>query len=218
MKKAVIFFNLLLALCMSGCSSADVNNVMTSISDTLETGINNVSDFVNKLAVSKPATIFPAVPKSKYFEMDNYKFDIKYVDNAGIEVWASAVFYNKTNSRMDIIIDFPVYDLYGNIVDKAVISTSVYSGGAHTIRGWHDEYRFKKDLRLVQEQVRTRVYMNGKLIATSGNIKSSAIEQKSSAKKVQQKSVQKQQIQTSKTEAVNPASPKPRQTRQSIKK
>ena len=66
------------------------------------------------------------------------------MDNAGIEVWASAVFYNKTNSRMDIIIDFPVYDLYGNIVDKAVISTSVYSSGADTIRGWYDEYRFKK--------------------------------------------------------------------------
>ena len=60
--------------------------------------------------------------------------------------------------------------------------------------------------------------MNGKLIATSGNIKSSAVVAPSSAKKVQQKSVQKQQIQTSKTEAVNPASPKPRQTRQSIKK
>ena len=29
----------------------------------------------------------------------------------------SAVFYNKTDSKMDIIIDFPIYDLYGNMVE-----------------------------------------------------------------------------------------------------
>ena len=59
---------------------------MSSISNTLETGINNVSDFVNKLAASKPVCVFPAVPQSKYFEMDNYKFDIKYADDMGIEI------------------------------------------------------------------------------------------------------------------------------------
>ena len=218
MKKAIIFFNLLLALGIGGCSNADVNNVMSSISNTLETGINNVSDFVNKLAASKPVCVFPAVPQSKYFEMDNYKFDIKYADDMGIEITASAVFYNKTDSKMDIIIDFPIYDLYGNMVSKGVISRTVYSTGADTIRGWYDEYRFKKDLRIVQEQIRTRVYMNGKLIASSGNIKFSAVSKKSSAQKTQAKPVQKQQLQTQKTETVNSASPKPRQTRQTIKR
>ncbi len=216
MRKTFIFFNLLLALIIGGCSNANVNNVVNTISSTIETGINNVSDFVNKLATSKPLCLFPAVPKSQYFEMDNYKLDIKYADNLGIEVYASAVFYNKTNSTMDIIIDFPVYDLYGNIVDRGVITRRIYSGG-DTISGSYDQYRFKKDLRLVQEQVRTRIYMNGKLISSAGNLKSSAVEQKSTVKTKQSKTVQKQ-TPVQKTETVNPASPKPRQARQSIKK
>lgn len=217
MRKVIIFFNLLLAFIIGGCSNADVNNMVNTISNTIETGINNVSDFVNKLAASKPLCIFPAVPKSKYFEMDNYKLDIKYTDNLGIEVYMNAVFYNKTNSTMDIIIDFPVYDLYGNIVDKGVITRRIYSG-EDTIRGSYDQYRFRKDLRLVQEQVRTRIYMNGKLISSAGNLTSSAVEQKSTKKTTQTKTVQKQ-ISVQKTESVNnPASPKPRQTRQNIKK
>lgn len=226
MKKIFIFFNLLLALIIGGCSSVSVNNVMGNISSSVEMSLNSISDFVNKLAASKPLCIFPAVPKSKYFEMDNYKIDIKYADNLGIETRVSAFFYNKTNSKMDIIIDFPIYDLYGNMVSKGIISRTVYGGTADTVSGWYDEYRFKKNLRIVQEQVRTRIYMNGKLIASAGNLNSSAAQKSSEKsskssntnKSIQKKEIKKEAVSAKETEIVNSASPKPRQARQSIKK
>lgn len=223
MKKKTAFFNLILALFISGCTNTDVNNMMTSISNSIETGINNVSSFVNKLAASKPLHIFPAVPQSKYFEMDSYKLEMKYTDGLGIEVRSTGLLYNKTNSTLEVVIDFPIYDLYGNIVDRGIITCPFYRNGSSTLVGSYYQYRLEKDLRVVQEQVRTRVYMNGNLIASAGRVNkpvSSAVKQTSGTKAKQQtvSTAKKQEVKKPVQEETNPASPKPRQVRQNLKK
>ena len=214
MKKKIIFFNLVLSLFISGCSNANVNNVMNTISSSIETGITNVSDFINKLATSKPLNVFPAVPQSKYFEIDSYKLNIKYTDNLGIEIHPQGFFLNKTDTSLTLIIDFPIYDLYGKIVDKGVIQNTFNSGRIDNLWGSYYQYGLKKDLRIVQEQVRTRVYMNGKLIASAGMNQSSAV--KNTTTKPKQQTVKQET--KKETPVINSASPKPRQTRQSVKK
>lgn len=222
MKKKIIFLNLILALFMSGCTNTNVNNVMSSISNTLESGINNVSNFISKLAANKPSSVSPAVPKSKYFEMESYKLEIKYADSTGIEVFSSGFLYNKAGTTLTLIIDFPIYDLEGKVVDKGKIRRNFYPNGASYIMGNYTQYRLKKDLRIIQEDVRTSVYMNDKLIASAGKDSSSAPKSIASKQKQSQKQEtvkqEKESKSTSETVINNSASPKPRQARQSVKK
>lgn len=210
MKKIFMILSIVSSLFMTGCSNTNVNNVLDTISNGIETGINNVSDFISKLATSKPATVFPKTPTSKYFVMENYKIDIKYVDGVGIELWAGALVENKTNSSLNIIIDFPVYDLNGRIVDKGVMSrSSLIMAGPQQMSWAYDQYRLNRDLRINAEQVRTRVYLNGKLIANTHPQPVKTTTQKATAPKKQEP---KQPV------VENSTSPKPRQTRQSISK
>lgn len=211
MKKIFMILSIVSSLFMTGCSNTNVNNVLDTISSGIETGINNVSDFISKLATAKPATVFPKTPTSKYFIMENYKIDIKYVDGVGIELWAGALVENKTNSSLNIIIDFPVYDLNGRIVDKGVMSrSSLIMAGPQQMSWAYDQYRLNRDLRINAEQVRTRVYLNGKLIAnTHPQPVKPTTTKKATAPKVQEP---KQPV------VENSTSPKPRQTRQSISK
>lgn len=206
MKKIFMILSIVSSLFMTGCSNTNVNNVLDTISSGIETGLNNVSNFLAKLD-TKPATVFPKTPQSKYFVMENYKIDIKYVDGVGIELWAGALIENKTNSRLNIIIDFPIYDLNGNIVDKGVMSRSSLIMAEPQQMSWaYDQYRLSRDLRINVEQVRTRVYLNGKLIA---NTHPQSAKIKTTAPKKQEP---KQPV------VENSTSPKPRQTRQSISK
>lgn len=207
MKKIFMILSLVSSLFMTGCSNTNVNNVLDTISNGIETGINNVSDFISKLATSKPATVFPKTPTSKYFVMENYKIDIKYVDGVGIELWAGALVENKTNSSLNIIIDFPVYDLNGRIVDKGVMSrSSLIMAGPQQMSWAYDQYRLNRDLRINAEQVRTRVYLNGKLIANTHPQPAKPTTTKKATAEPKQPVVE------------NSTSPKPRQTRQSISK
>ena len=207
MKKIFMILSIVSSLFMTGCSNTNVNNVLDTISNGIETGINNVSDFISKLATSKPATVFPKTPTSKYFVMENYKIDIKYVDGVGIELWAGALVENKTNSSLNIIIDFPVYDLNGRIVDKGVMSrSSLIMAGPQQMSWAYDQYRLNRDLRINAEQVRTRVYLNGKLIANTHPQPVKPTTTKKATAELKQPVVE------------NSTSPKPRQTRQSISK
>lgn len=207
MKKIFMILSIVSSLFMTGCSNTNVNNVLDTISNGIETGINNVSDFISKLATSKPATVFPKTPTSKYFVMENYKIDIKYVDGVGIELWAGALVENKTNSSLNIIIDFPVYDLNGRIVDKGVMSrSSLIMAGPQQMSWAYDQYRLNRDLRINAEQVRTRVYLNGKLIANTHPQPAKPTTTKKTTAEPKQPVVE------------NSTSPKPRQTRQSISK
>ena len=207
MKKIFMILSIVSSLFMTGCSNTNVNNVLDTISNGIETGINNVSDFISKLATSKPATVFPKTPTSKYFVMENYKIDIKYVDGVGIELWAGALVENKTNSSLNIIIDFPVYDLNGRIVDKGVMSrSSLIMAGPQQMSWAYDQYRLNRDLRINAEQVRTRVYLNGKLIANTHPQPAKPATTKKATAETKQPVVE------------NSTSPKPRQTRQSISK
>lgn len=207
MKKIFMILSIVSSLFMTGCSNTNVNNVLDTISNGIETGINNVSDFISKLATSKPATVFPKTPTSKYFVMENYKIDIKYVDGVGIELWAGALVENKTNSSLNIIIDFPVYDLNGRIVDKGVMSrSSLIMAGPQQMSWAYDQYRLNRDLRINAEQVRTRVYLNGKLIANTHPQPAKPTTTKKVTAEPKQPVVE------------NSTSPKPRQTRQSISK
>lgn len=207
MKKIFMILSIVSSLFMTGCSNTNVNNVLDTISNGIETGINNVSDFISKLATSKPATVFPKTPTSKYFVMENYKIDIKYVDGVGIELWAGALVENKTNSSLNIIIDFPVYDLNGRIVDKGVMSrSSLIMAGPQQMSWAYDQYRLNRDLRINAEQVRTRVYLNGKLIANTHPQPAKPTTTKKATAEPKQPVVE------------NSTSPKPRQTRQSISK
>lgn len=209
MKKIFMILSIVSSLFMTGCSNTNVNNVLDTISSGIETGLNNVSSFLAKLD-TKPATVFPKTPTSKYFVMENYKIDIKYVDGVGLELWAGALIENKTNSRLNIIIDFPVYDLNGNIVDKGVMSRSSLIMAEPQQMSWaYDQYRLNRDLRINAEQVRTRVYLNGKLIANTHPQPVKTTTQKVTAPKKQEP---KQPV------VENSTSPKPRQTRQSISK
>lgn len=207
MKKIFMILSIVSSLFMTGCSNTNVNNVLDTISSGIETGLNNVSNFLAKLD-TKPATVFPKTPTSRYFVMENYKIDIKYVDGVGIELWAGALIENKTNSRLNIIIDFPVYDLNGRIVDKGVMSrSSLIMAGPQQMSWAYDQYRLNRDLRINAEQVRTRVYLNGKLIAnTHPQPVKPTTTKKATAEPKQQPIVE------------NSTSPKPRQTRQSISK
>ena len=207
MKKIFMILSIVSSLFMTGCSNTNVNNVLDTISNGIETGINNVSDFISKLATSKPATVFPKTPTSKYFVMENYKIDIKYVDGVGIELWAGALVENKTNSSLNIIIDFPVYDLNGRIVDKGVMSrSSLIMAGPQQMSWAYDQYRLNRDLRINAEQVRTRVYLNGKLIANTH------------PQPVKLTTTKKATAEPKQPVVENSTSPKPRQTRQSISK
>ena len=207
MKKIFMILSIVASLGMTGCSNTNVNNVLDTISNGIETGINNVSDFISKLATSKPATVFPKTPTSKYFVMENYKIDIKYVDGVGIELWAGALVENKTNSSLNIIIDFPVYDLNGRIVDKGVMSrSSLIMAGPQQMSWAYDQYRLNRDLRINAEQVRTRVYLNGKLIANTH------------PQPVKSTTTKKATAEPKQPVVENSTSPKPRQTRQSISK
>lgn len=207
MKKIFMILSIVSSIFMTGCSNTNVNNVLDTISNGIETGINNVSDFISKLATSKPATVFPKTPTSKYFVMENYKIDIKYVDGVGIELWAGALVENKTNSSLNIIIDFPVYDLNGRIVDKGVMSrSSLIMAGPQQMSWAYDQYRLNRDLRINAEQVRTRVYLNGKLIANTHPQPAKPTTTKKATAEPKQPVVE------------NSTSPKPRQTRQSISK
>lgn len=207
MKKIFMILSIVSSLFMTGCSNTNVNNVLDTISNGIETGINNVSDFISKLATSKPATVFPKIPTSKYFVMENYKIDIKYVDGVGIELWAGALVENKTNSSLNIIIDFPVYDLNGRIVDKGVMSrSSLIMAGPQQMSWAYDQYRLNRDLRINAEQVRTRVYLNGKLIANTH------------PQPVKPTTTKKATAEPKQPVVENSTSPKPRQTRQSISK
>lgn len=207
MKKIFMILSIVSSLFMTGCSNTNVNNVLDTISNGIETGINNVSDFISKLATSKPATVFPKTPTSKYFVMENYKIDIKYVDGVGLELWAGALIENKTNSRLNIIIDFPVYDLNGRIVDKGVMSrSSLIMAGPQQMSWAYDQYRLNRDLRINAEQVRTRVYLNGKLIANTH------------PQPVKPTTTKKATAEPKQPVVENSTSPKPRQTRQSISK
>lgn len=207
MKKIFMILSIVSSLFMTGCSNTNVNNVLDTISNGIETGINNVSDFISKLATAKPATVFPKTPTSKYFVMENYKIDIKYVDGVGIELWAGALVENKTNSSLNIIIDFPVYDLNGRIVDKGVMSrSSLIMAGPQQMSWAYDQYRLNRDLRINAEQVRTRVYLNGKLIANTHPQPAKPTTTKKATAEPKQPVVE------------NSTSPKPRQTRQSISK
>lgn len=210
MKKIFMILTIVASLGMTGCSNTNVNNVLDTISSGIETGLNNVSDFISKLATSKPATVFPKTPTSRYFVMENYKIDIKYVDGVGLELWAGALIENKTNSRLNIIIDFPIYDLNGKIVDKGVMSRSSLIMAEPQQMSWaYDQYRLNRDLRINADQVRTRVYLNGKLIANTHPQPAKTTTKKVTAPKVQEP---KQPV------VENSTSPKPRQTRQSISK
>lgn len=207
MKKIFMILSIVSSLFMTGCSNTNVNNVLDTISNGIETGFNNVSDFISKLATSKPATVFPKTPTSKYFVMENYKIDIKYVDGVGLELWAGALVENKTNSSLNIIIDFPVYDLNGRIVDKGVMSrSSLIMAGPQQMSWAYDQYRLNRDLRINAEQVRTRVYLNGKLIANTHPQPAKPATTKKATAEPKQPVVE------------NSTSPKPRQTRQSISK
>lgn len=207
MKKIFMILSIVSSLFMTGCSNTNVNNVLDTISNGIETGLNNVSDFISKLATSKPATVFPKTPTSKYFVMENYKIDIKYVDGVGIELWAGALVENKTNSSLNIIIDFPVYDLNGRIVDKGVMSrSSLIMAGPQQMSWAYDQYRLNRDLRINAEQVRTRVYLNGKLIANTH------------PQPVKPTTTKKATTEPKQPVVENSTSPKPRQTRQSISK
>lgn len=207
MKKIFMILSIVSSLFMTGCSNTNVNNVLDTISNGIETGINNVSDFISKLATAKPATVFPKTPTSKYFVMENYKIDIKYVDGVGIELWAGALVENKTNSSLNIIIDFPVYDLNGRIVDKGVMSrSSLIMAGPQQMSWAYDQYRLNRDLRINAEQVRTRVYLNGKLIANTH------------PQPVKPTTTKKATAEPKQPVVENSTSPKPRQTRQSISK
>lgn len=212
MKKTFICLSILSSLCLTGCTNADVNGVLNTISSGLETGINTVSDFLDTLD-TKPATIFPATPKSKYFVMESYKLNITYRDGLGLEIWSGALVHNNTNSELEVIVDFPVYDLAGNVMDKAVMKMYI-SGqrGPQNIADRYDQYRFDRDLRIVKEQVRTRVYMNGRLIATT-----QPQTVKTTPKKVTPKKVKKV-VEPKQTVAESSNAPKARQTRQSISK
>ena len=207
MKKIFMILSIVSSLFMTGCSNTNVNNVLDTISNGIETGINNVSDFISKLATAKPATVFPKTPTSKYFVMENYKIDIKYVDGVGLELWAGALVENKTNSSLNIIIDFPVYDLNGRIVDKGVMSrSSLIMAGPQQMSWAYDQYRLNRDLRINAEQVRTRVYLNGKLIANTH------------PQPVKPTTTKKATAEPKQPVVENSTSPKPRQTRQSISK
>lgn len=207
MKKIFMILSIVSSLFMTGCSNTNVNNVLDTISNGIETGFNNVSDFISKLATAKPATVFPKTPTSKYFVMENYKIDIKYVDGVGIELWAGALVENKTNSSLNIIIDFPVYDLNGRIVDKGVMSrSSLIMAGPQQMSWAYDQYRLNRDLRINAEQVRTRVYLNGKLIANTH------------PQPVKPTTTKKATAEPKQPVVENSTSPKPRQTRQSISK
>ena len=56
MKKKILFFNLIAALIIGGCSNADVNNVMNSISSGIETGIDSAVGMIEKLKGDAPST------------------------------------------------------------------------------------------------------------------------------------------------------------------
>lgn len=209
MKKIYIYLSILATIFFTGCTNADMNNVLNNISSGIENGLNNVSNLLGKLN-TKPSQVFLKEPSSKYFDLDTYKMSIKYADQIGIEMWLSGNVYNKTKSKLVFIVDFLIYDLSGNIVDKGYIKNTA-DPGIDELHGSYDQYRLDKDLRIVAEQIRTRVYLNGKLIADTHP---SSV--KSSGTKKSVKPVEKKQVQEPKEE--NPASPKPRQTRQSIAK
>ena len=210
MKKIFMILSIVSSLFMTGCSNTNVNNVLDTISNGIETGINNVSDFISKLATSKPAQLLLKVPNSQYFEVDSYKLRLTYSDGKGIEAKLEGNVYNKTNSTLTFVVDFPIYDLSGNVVDKGYIKDGIYGGRVDSFYGYYSQYRLNRDLRINAEQVRTRVYLNGKLIANTHPqpVKPSTTK-KATAPKVQEP---KQPV------VENSTSPKPRQTRQSISK
>lgn len=208
MKKIFMILSLLSSFVLTGCTNTSVDNMLNTISTGIETGLNTVSDFLAKLD-TKPAQLLIKAPTSKYFEIDAYKLKLTYADGQGIEAKLEGNIHNKTNSNLTFVVDFPIYDLSGNIVDKGYIKDTVYAGRIEDFWGYYSQYSLKKDLRINGEQVRTRVYINGKLIA---NTHQQAVKP-ASKKATTSKTVEKKQ-----PVVENSTAPKPRQTRQSVSK
>ena len=209
MKKIFMILSIVSSLFMTGCTNTNVDNVLNTISNGIETGLNSVSDFLAKLD-TKPTQLFVKTPTSKYFELDAYKIVLTYMDGKGIEVGIKGNIHNKTNSQLLFVVDFPIYDLSGNIVDKGYVKDIIYSGQITDLYGHYTQYSLGKDLRVNGEQVRTRVYLNGKLIANT--------HPQAQARTTAKKKVAPKPAETKQPVVENSTSPKPRQTRQSISK
>lgn len=211
MKKKILFFNLISALIIGGCSNADVDNVMNSISSGIETGIDSAVGMIEKLKGDAPSTIQLPAPAGNMFKFQNYKMNLKYVENRGLEVSLSGKVQNKTGRILLITTEFPVYDLNGNTVSRGYLKNYVGKNSTGEIYGTYSQYKFRKNLRILPEKVITRVYSNGMLIAST---------HKETVKKQVSRPAEKQPVIQKPAEEIKPAenSQSTRQTRQSIKK
>lgn len=211
MKKKILFFNLIAALIIGGCSNADVNNVMNSISSGIETGIDSAVGMIEKLKGDTPSTIKLPVPLGNTFKFQNYKMDLKYIENTGIEVSLNGKVQNNTGKVLLVTTEFPVYDLNGNTVSRGYLKNYIGKNSTGEIYGTYSQYKFKKNLRILPEKVITRVYSNGMLIAST---------HKETIKKSVSRPVEKQTVIQKTAEEIKPAenNQNTRQTRQSIKK
>ena len=188
MKKKILFFNLIAALIIGGCSNADVNNVMNSISSGIETGIDSAVGMIEKLKGDTLSTIKLPVPLGNTFKFQNYKMDLKYIENTGIEV-----------------------SLNGNTVSRGYLKNYIGKNSTGEIYGTYSQYKFKKNLRILPEKVITRVYSNGMLIASTHK----ETVKKSVSRPVEKQTVIQKTAEEIKPAENNQNA---RQTRQSIKK
>ena len=212
MKKKLVFFNLILALVIGGCSNADVDNVMNNISSGIETGIDSAVGMIEKLKGDAPSTIQLPTPLSNNFKFQNYKMNLKYIENTGIEISLSGKVQNNTGRVLLVTTEFPIYDLNGKTVSRGYLKNYISKNSVGDIYGTYSQYKFKKNLRVVPEKVITRVYSNGMLIASTHK----ETIKKSVNKPIQKKIVNQEEI-TAETQTVI-KSENTRQMRQSIKK
>lgn len=183
MKKKFIFLNLLLALFITGCSSADVDNVMTSISNGIETGVNNVSDMIEKMKGDTPSTIKLPMPPGNNFKFENYKMSLKYIEKTGIEVSLNGKLYNQTGRMLIVVTEFPIYDLNGREVSRGYLKNYIDKNSVGQLYGNYSQYKLKRDLRIVPENVMTRIYSNGTLISSTHRVNISSSKGKTSVPK-----------------------------------
>lgn len=166
-KKKIVFLSLVLIL--SGCSNINMNDTLASVSQVIETGMNNVSSLVP----SSLKTLNLNEPKSKYFEIETYRFAVSndFVGHKGVEAAFLMDFDNKTEENMFLKIEFPVYNLKGKKVTNGLVTEFIYGNGPRRIGKNYAEFSYNEKLVIKPEEIKTSIYMNKKLIATSKGIK-----------------------------------------------
>lgn len=214
MKKRIFFLNILLTLFLVGCSSADVDNVLSSVSNGIEKGVDNISGMIEKMKGDTPSSIKLPVPQNSLFRFEGYKMELKYVEKTGIEASLNGKLHNGTGKMLIVITEFPIYDLNGREVNRGYLKNYIEKNSMGQLYGNYTQYKLKKDLRILPEKVMTRVYANGVLIASTHKINSNHISKKATTPKEKCIIKEDKKVETVQETNVQPI----RQTRQSIKK